>query len=148
MTNLSKLILPFSLFLLMFFITACGGDNSANAIIVGGGADSPQGAIEQFLNATYDGEVERAISFVCNAQREPMRLLYADMNAAYDSLRERDVDLSGLIYEVTTEEVDTATIAITGDVKITVGGEENFITVDERFQTVNLKLEDELWRVC
>jgi len=132
----------------MFFITACGGDNSANAIIVGGGADSPQGAIEQFLNATYDGEVERAISFVCNAQREPMRLLYADMNAAYDSLRERDVDLSGLIYEVTTEEVDTATIAITGDVRVVIGNEERLINVDERFKTVNLKLEDELWRVC
>ncbi|HRF93780.1 MAG TPA: DUF4878 domain-containing protein [Aggregatilineales bacterium] len=148
MTQFSKPVLLISLLVMMFIMTACGGDDSASGIVVGGGADSPQEAVELFLRAVYDGELERAISFVCTAQREPMRLLYADMTAAYEALQEVTVDLSGLTYTVTAEEEETATIAIIGDVKVTVGGEDRFINVDERFSAVALKKEDELWRVC
>jgi hypothetical protein len=147
MTQFSKPVLLISFVVMMFIMTACGGD-SASGIVIGGGADSPQEAVELFLRAVYDGELERAISFVCTAQREPMRLLYADMTAAYEALQEVTVDLSGLTYAVTAEEEATATIAIIGDVKVTVGGEERFINVDERFSAVALKKEDELWRVC
>ncbi|MCU0480917.1 MAG: hypothetical protein MUE54_06860 [Anaerolineae bacterium] len=144
-----KSFLLVSLFILMSILTACGGGDS-NAPIVGGGADTPQDAVEQFLRAVFAGEIERAISFVCNAQREPMRLTYAEMGAAYAALEEVTVDLSGLAYEITSEDVDAGTtvIAITGDVRVVVGTEERLINVDERFKTVNLRQEDELWRVC
>lgn len=149
MTLVKKSILLVSLFILMGVLTACGGDAS-NTPIAGGGADTPQAAVEQFLRAAFAGEVERAISFVCNAQREPMRLTYAEMGAAYTALEEVSVDLSGLTYEVTTEDTEagTAVIAIKGDVRVVVGTEERLINLDERFQAVNLKQEDELWRVC
>jgi len=149
MTHFTKSILLISLFVLMSILTACGGDDS-NAPIAGGGADTPQTAVEQFLRAAFEGEVERAISYVCNAQREPMRLTYADMGAAYAALAEVTIDFSEITYEVTSEDADagTAIIAITGNLRVTVGDEERLIDLTERFKTVNLKKEDELWRVC
>lgn len=149
MTHITKSILSISLLILMSILTACGGDDG-NTPIAGGGADTPQAAVEQFLRAAFEGEVERAISYVCNAQREPMRLTYAEMGAAYAALEEVTVDFAELTYEVTSEDVDagTAVLAITGNLRVTVGSEERLIDLTERFKTINLKKEDELWRVC
>lgn len=117
-------------------------------MVTGGGANTPEEAVEEFLRAAYEADINRAMSFLCSAQREPMRAVYADMNAAYVALGELQYDLSELIYEIVSEDDNSAVVAIIGDVVITVDDEERRINVDQRFAKVNLKKEDELWRVC
>lgn len=148
--NISKLILMMSLLVLMLVMTACGGGDGAGDVIAGVGSEVPQDAVEGFLEAAFSGDTTRAATFVCNAQRELMRGVYAEMTAAYAALEEVSVDLSELIYTVVSEEDVDATVSITGDVVVRIEGVEGErrINLDERFASVKLKKEDDLWRVC
>ncbi|PJF29183.1 MAG: hypothetical protein CUN52_09680 [Phototrophicales bacterium] len=146
----SKAMLFASLFIVLLVMTACGGGGSADEVVVGVGADTPEEAVQGFLEAAFSGDRTRAATFVCNAQRELMRGMYADMNAAFTALEEFEVDLSELNYTIVSEEATDATVAVIGDIVIRVAGseEERRINLDERFKAVKLKKEDELWRVC
>lgn len=149
--NRMKPIFMMSLLVLMFIMTACGGGgDGAGEVIAGIGSEAPQDAVEGFLEAVFSADTTRAATFVCNAQRELMRGVYAEMTAAYAALDEFDVDLSELIYTVVSEEDVDATVSITGDVVVRIAGVEGErrINLDERFASVKLKKEDDLWRVC
>lgn len=148
--KLAQLILTLGLIILVMSLTACGSGGSDSEVIAGVGSEEPQDAVQGFIEAAFAGDTTRAATFVCNAQRELMRGVYAQMTAAYAALEEFDVDLSELIYTVVTEGESDATVAITGDIVIRIEGrdEERRINLDQRFASVKLKKEDNLWRVC
>ncbi|MEU6859811.1 DUF4878 domain-containing protein [Glycomyces sp. NPDC046736] len=135
-------------FALALALAACGSGN-----------DSPEGAVENFLdngaedlvNAMLDGDAEKAgeiaEEYACAEDADSMKeaaTLFADLS---EEERKEAIDMAGdslskisdVEYEIgdVKEEDDTATV----EVSITVDGD----TTDE---TIDLVKEDDAWKIC
>lgn len=125
----------------------------------GGGSDTPDGAVEGFLdggaedvvNALLDGDADAAASaaeeYLCAEDIDEVRQAADQFASLSEEERDQALEMSGdilaevkdLSYEIgeVTEEGDTATV----EVSVTVGGETTEDTID-------LVKEDGDWKLC
>jgi len=121
-------VLPLLLVLLM---SACGG-----------GEGQPDQAAERWFDALTEGNEGALRDLTCAAQRESV----TGVTGLLAGVGEGTVlDLSGLDFKTTEQGGDTASVQVTGLIKITYLGQKLNEEIDEAISMVK---EDGTWKVC
>jgi len=108
----------------------------------GGGDGLPDQAAEQWFEALTKGDENALKDLTCTAQRESVTGVTGLLASAGEGTI---LDLSGLSFKTTEQGGDTATVQVTGQMKITFLGQELNEGIDEAISMVK---EDGQWKVC
>jgi len=107
-----------------------------------GGGDSPDQAAKQWFEALAKGDVKALKDLTCAAQQEQITGatgLLATLGQG------AGLDLSGMSYKTTAQDGDTASVQVTGKLKVTLVGEAVEEEIDEAMPMVK---EDGKWKMC
>jgi len=146
-----KLVMVFWV-LTMLMLAACGGTASPTATpgdggaTTGGGdaaASGPADAVRTFMEVTYAGDNETVASLYCSA------IDTSSIPAGATLTEGATYDLSGLTYEVVSEDGDQAQVRVSGPItfSVDVAGTTTSSTVDMPETTYPMRNEDG-WKIC
>ena len=117
---------------LVILMAACGG----------GGGGSPEQAAKQWFDALAKGDENTLKALTCAAQQEQV----TGATGLLATLGEgAGLDLSGLSYKTTEQNGDTASVQVTGKLKVTLLGQAVEEDIDEAMPMVK---EDGKWKMC
>jgi hypothetical protein len=117
--------------LVFSLLSACGGTTAAPA--------GPEKAVETYLNALVNQDVNRLTTASCKAWEEKARL-------EADSFQAVKAKLDGVTCTKTGDEGTSAKVACTGKIVATYGNENQEIPLDRRAYLVSQ--EGGEWRMC
>jgi hypothetical protein len=145
-------VLPIALLLIVALLAAaCGGgaaspttapaeDNSGDTA-----AGGPAEAVQAFYEALYTGQ-ENIADFVCAASPEIVDTYEQAAEASAAAFADAEINVSGLTYNVTEEDADSATVEVSGEIVYTVAGNDTAVPLPAvPIPVVN---EDGAWKVC
>jgi hypothetical protein len=112
-------------------LSACGGAPASSA--------GPEKAIETYLTALVNQDVNRLITASCKAWEEKARL-------EADSFQAVKAKLDGMVCTKTGDEGASAKVSCTGKIVATYGNEDQEIPLDRRAYLVSQ--EGGEWRMC
>jgi len=107
-----------------------------------GGGGSPDQAAKQWFGALAKGDENALKDLTCAAQQEQITGatgLLATLGQG------AGLDLSGLSYKTTAQDGDTASVQVTGKLKVTLLGQAVEEEIDEAMPMVK---EDGKWKMC
>ena len=115
---------------LVVFLAACGG---------GGG--SPEQTARQWFDALGKGDENALKDLTCTAQHESL----AGVAGLLGTMEGGGLDVSGLSFKTTEQSGDTASVQVTGKLKVTLLGQAVEEAIDEAMPMVK---EDGKWKMC
>lgn len=137
------------LLLLAISLVAAACSNSGGG---GGGTTggSPEAVAKTWFDAAFAGDTDTVRTNTCSAGQDAAQSVadtYAGMSAA---LQGAEVDYSGLTYTKTSESGDNATVAIGGNVRVTVAGQSTDQPLSGGDEPIEMPLlrEGGVWKVC
>ncbi len=113
----------------LVLLAACGGTTSVG----------PEKAVETYLNALVNQDVNRLVTVSCKAWEENARM-------EADSFQAVKARLDGVTCTKTGDEGESAKVSCTGKIVATYGNEDQEIPLDRRPYLVGM--EGGEWRMC
>lgn len=113
---------------------------------------TPDGAIQAFIETIFTFEFENLAMFVCEDQRALLEAALPGMDelaGMQEMLDAAEFDFSGLEYEVTDETEDSAMVTVSGELTISIFGQEQVQSADDLFgASVQVVKEGDNWVIC
>lgn len=121
-------------------LAACGG---------GGGGGDAVGAVKSWFEALSSLDLQKVVGLTCEQERSAVEESFAFLSGSgtdLDALKQLfTIDASGLKYEDKGVSGNTATVHISGKLKVTAFGQAQEQDIDEDVPVVN---EGGAWKVC
>lgn len=138
---MSKMLKALTLIVFALLLAACGGGGGGGSTTSGTPADAAKGFMEAFASLNAD----TMKTYLCSAQASSADALSGSF--APEGV-EITIDASGLTYTVSNETADSATVTITGNLKVTTAGVAQDLPVDQVFPEFPMSKENGAWKVC
>jgi hypothetical protein len=117
--------------ILVILMAACGG----------GGGGSPEKTAQQWFDALAKGDQNTLKDLTCAAQQDTL----TGVAGLLGGLESGALDTSGLTFKTTSQSGDTASVQVTGKLKVTLLGQSVDQDIDEAIPLVK---EGGKWVVC
>jgi len=111
-------------------------------VACGGGGGSPDQVAKQWFEALATGDENALKDLTCAAQQESITGVTGLFAGSGEGL---GLDISDLSFKTTEQSGDTASVQVTGKMKMTLLGAEQEQEIDEAIPMVK---EDGKWKVC
>lgn len=134
-----------ALLMLAVVVAACSGESAPG----GSTGGTPEDTAKSFMTAFADGDAAKIADLLCESQKDSAELLANTFSGSEMAELEVKIDVSGLNYTAANVTDTSATVNVSGDIKVSVMGQESTQSVTDMFgEGIPMTKENGAWKMC